>query len=279
MPTMNTFRAPFAATAFLAAMLLPIASPAADTVKLTATGSSTVGPLVSELARRYTHQHPGVRIDVQLGGSSRGVADARRGMVAMGMASRALKPEEKDLTATTIAHDGVTVIVHASNPIGEIPPDRLKAIYQGKVHDWGAVGGQKGRPLVVVNKAAGRSTLELMAEFLGVEPGAMVGDIIIGDNQQGIKTVAGNPDAVGYVSIGAAEAAIKSGTPIRVLKMNGIEATMANVANGTFPISRPLNVVTRGAPTGEVARFLAFARSPAQDDITTGLYFVPQHVQ
>ena len=85
--------------------------------KLTLTGSSTVAPLAGELAKRYESLHPGVRIDVQTGGSSRGIADARRGTADIGMASRALKPGEEDLAAHTIALDGITVIVHKDNPV------------------------------------------------------------------------------------------------------------------------------------------------------------------
>lgn len=258
-----------------AALLSPAI--ADDKKKLLATGSSTVAPLVGALAKRYESQHPNVRIDVQTGGSSRGVADATRGVVDFGMASRALKPAEAGLHVTTIAHDGVTVILHKSNPITEISADDLRAIYRGEIKDWGKLGGKAGEEVVVVNKAAGRSTLELFAHYLGVKEGSMYADIIIGDNQQGIKTVGGNPNAIGYVSIGAAREAAASGTPIKVLPIDGVEATMDAVANGTFPISRPLNVVTQEEPEGEVAAFLKFARDPAQNDIVNSLSYVPLH--
>lgn len=250
-----------------------------DKTKLLATGSSTVAPLVAALAKRYESQHPNVRIDVQTGGSSRGVADATRGVVDFGMASRALKASESALHVTTIANDGVTVILHKSNPVKEISGDDLRAIYRGDIKDWGKLGGKAGEEIVVVNKAAGRSTLELFAHYLGVKEGSMYADIIIGDNQQGIKTVGGNPNAVGYVSIGAAREAAASGTPIKVLPIDGIEATLEAVANGTFPISRPLNVVTKEEPAGEVAAFLKFARDPAQNDIVNSLSYVPLHEQ
>ncbi|MEB3354066.1 MAG: substrate-binding domain-containing protein [Cyanobacteriota bacterium] len=78
---------------------------AASGTKLSLSGSSTVAPLAAEIAKRYEASHPGTRVDVQTGGSSRGIADARSGMAQIGLVSRALKPEEADLQATTIAID------------------------------------------------------------------------------------------------------------------------------------------------------------------------------
>ncbi|HEY6043449.1 MAG TPA: substrate-binding domain-containing protein, partial [Nitrosospira sp.] len=87
----------------------PIGSAASP--KLMLTGASTIAPLASEIARRFELQHPGTRIDVQSGGSSRGINDVRNGAAAIGMVSRGLKPEEKDLHAHTIAWDGVGVVL------------------------------------------------------------------------------------------------------------------------------------------------------------------------
>ena len=84
--------------------------------KLVLTGASTIAPLAAEIARRFESQHPGTRIDVQTGGSSRGINDTRNGTAEIGMVSRALKPAEQDLQAHTIALDGVGLILHASNP-------------------------------------------------------------------------------------------------------------------------------------------------------------------
>ena len=65
--------------------------------KLTVTGSSTIAPIVAEIAKRFEAKHPGVRVDVQTGGSSRGVQDVASGLADIGMASRELKPEEEEI--------------------------------------------------------------------------------------------------------------------------------------------------------------------------------------
>lgn len=251
---------------------LPLHALAAD--RLVLTGSSTVAPLALEIAKRFEQRKPGVRVDVQSGGSSRGASDARKGLAQIGMVSRALNSDETDLTAHTIARDGVALIVHKSNPVRLLADAQVKAIYTGQLADWQAVGGPKGT-ITVVNKAEGRSTLELFLHYYRLKAVEVRAHVVIGENQQGIKTVAGNPLAIGYVSIGTAESEAALGTPIRLLAMNGVEASTATVRDGRFPLSRPLNLVTAGTPTPLALEFIAFARSAAVHDLVKDAFFVP----
>lgn len=245
---------------------------AAETIVLT--GSSTVAPLAAEIGKRFEEKDPGVRVDVQTGGSSRGIADARSGIAHIGMVSRELKSQEQDLTAFTIARDGVSLILNKANAVEKLSPQQIIDIYTGKIRDWRDVGGKPGA-ITVVNKAEGRSTLELFLTYFKLKASDIKAHVVIGDNQQGIKTVAGNPNAIGYVSVGTAEFEASQGTPVKLLAMNGVAATMENVRNGTFPLARPLNLVTKSAPAGVTATFIDFARSPTVHDIIKEQFFVP----
>lgn len=242
--------------------------------KLVKTSSSTVAPLAAEIAKRYEAEHSEVRIDVQTGGSSRGIADARQGVADMGMVSRTLKDNEKDLQAFTIAKDGISVILNRDNPVQSLNALQIVDIYTDKITNWKQVGGPDA-PITVVNKAEGRSTLELFADHFKLETKDIKADVVIGDNEQGIKTVAGNPNAIGYVSIGSGEYAATHKTPIKLLPVEGVAASIANVSNGTFPISRPLNLVTNKPPTGLTKDFIDFSRSKGVQDIIQEQYFVP----
>lgn len=242
--------------------------------KLVLTGSSTIAPLAAEIGKRFEKQNPDVRIDVQTGGSSRGVSDARSGLANIGMASRALKTEENDLKSFTIALDGVGLILHKDNPVKTLTDQQVIDIYTGKITNWKDVGG-KDAPVTVVNKAEGRSTLELFLHHYKLKNSDIKPQVVIGDNQQGIKTVAGNPGAIGYVSVGTAEFEAGNGAPIKLLPMDGVAATVENVRNGSFPLSRPLNLVTKTAPQGLAKRFIDFAGSKAVYDIVEAQYFVP----
>jgi phosphate transport system substrate-binding protein len=242
--------------------------------RLALSGSSTIAPLVSEIAKRFEAKHPGVRIDVQTGGSSRGVADVRRGSVNVGMVSRTLAPGEEGLTAHTIAMDGVAVIVHATNPVAELSGQQIVDIYTGRVTNWSAVGGNAA-PITVVNKADGRSTLELFASHFKLERPAIKAHVVIGENLHGVRTVVGDPNAIGYVSIGTAEFERSNRVPIKLLPLGGVPATMGNVRAGRFPLSRPLNLVTLGQRSALVDAFIAMASSTEVNDLVEAQFFVP----
>ena len=245
-----------------------------ESEKLTLTGSSTVAPLASEIAKKFEAEHPGVRIDVQTGGSSRGLADAAQGLADIGMISRALKEDETNFQSFAIANDGIGIILQSSNPVENLSDEQVVDIYTGEIDNWQQVGGIDA-PITVVNKAEGRSTLELFLDHFQLENSQIQADAIIGDNQQGIKTVAGNKNAIGYVSIGAAERDISAGVPLKLLPVGGVEASTSTVQNGSFPLSRPLNLVTTQAPAGLTKEFIEFAQSEKVNDLVEAQNFVP----
>jgi len=259
------------AAVILTCAMSPIAA-AADK-KLVVTGASTVAPVLGEIAKRYESLHPDVRIDVQTGGSARGLADARSGLADIGMVSRALKENEKDLTPFTIGYDGVAIILHADNPVAELTRQQIVDIYVGKINNWSELGGAD-EEIVVINKAEGRSTLELFLEYFGLKSTDVQADIVAGDNEQDIKAVAGNPFSIGYMSIGNAEYDIKAGVPIRLLPLEGVPATRETVLDGSFPLRRELNLVVPTAPEGLILDFITYARSAAVRDILESFYYV-----
>jgi phosphate transport system substrate-binding protein len=260
----------------LASLIVGLApvGPAISGERLVLTGSSTVAPLAEEIGKRFESLHPGARVDVQTGGSSRGVHDAREGLADIGMVSRALKGSEQDLHAYTIAYDGIAMILHKSNPVKTLTTQQIVDIYTGKIRDWSEVGPGKGT-IVVENKAEGRSTLELFLEHFKLNARDIRADMIVGDNSQAVKVVAGNPMAVGYVSVGAAVYEASNGTPIKPLPMDGVQPTVEAVAARKFPIMRELNLVLKRPPTGLVMEFLTFAQSEKVNDLISDLFFVP----
>lgn len=259
--------------AVLACLVTASQATYAGSQRLTLTGSSTVAPLALEIGKRFEQQNPGVRVDVQTGGSTRGVLDARSGVADIGMASRALKATEQDLTAHLIGMDGISIILHRQNPVKNLTDAQIIAIFTGKIRNWQEVGGED-RSITVVNKAEGHSTLELFLHHFRLKNSQIKAHVIIGDNQQGIKTVAGNPNAIGYVSIGTAEYEEAEGTPIKRLPMGGVAPTTEQVRLGVFPLSRPLNLITKGEVVPLAQRFIDFAQSKAVRDLVEEQFFV-----
>ncbi|XZN99666.1 MAG: phosphate ABC transporter substrate-binding protein [Microcoleus sp.] len=242
--------------------------------KLIITGASTIAPLVSELGKRFEKQHPGTRIDVHTGGSARGLTDARQGLSDIGMVSEALTPEEqKGMQVFLIGRDGISIIVHADNALDKIVKNQVVAVYTGKINNWKDLGG-KDAPITIVHKAEGRSTLTLFLDYFGID-NKVKADIVIGDDQQGVKTVAGNPNSIGYVSIGSTEQSIKQGVKVKLLTLDGVKATSATVADKSFPLLRPLNLVTKGQPTELTKQFIDFAQAKENYDLVRKENFVP----
>ncbi len=254
--------------------LLVSCTPSNTTETLVLTGSSTVAPLASELGQRYESQQSDIQVDVQTGGSSRGIADARSGVADIGMASRDLTADEQDLTAHIIARDGITVILHEANPITSLTDAEIADIYTGEIDNWQEVGGEDAS-IVVVNKADGRATLDVFLDYFDLDSGEIDADIVIGDNTQGLKTVAGNPQAIGYISIGTAQAGVEQGEPIRLLPIQGVAASAENVANGTFPLARSLSLITSDNPSDAAQAFIDFAQSDAVHDLIEAQNVVP----
>jgi phosphate transport system substrate-binding protein len=237
--------------------------------RLTLTGSSTVAPLAAEIARRFESRHPQVRVDVQTGGSSRGIRDAREGTADIGMASRGLEAAEQNgLLAHAIARDEIAVILHATNPVETLSDEQIKAIYLGEISRWSEIGGRDA-PITVVNKASGRATLEVFVKHYGLDEKMIDADIVIGENEQGVKTVAGNPDAIGYVSVGSARYNAGEGVPIQILDRSGTGDEAADA------IVRPLNLVTRSEVDALAQSFIDYSQSSEVHDLVRGLYFEP----
>ncbi len=248
-------------------------SPGAAGRTLVITGSSTIAPLVAGIAQQYEREHPGVRIDVQSGGSSRGIADVLGGLADIGMVSRALEGGEQALHPYPIARDGVGIILNARNPVSALSDAQVVGIYRGEIESWAALGGRDA-PIVVVHKAEGRATLEVFLAHFGLDNREVQADVIVGENEQAIKTVAGSPEAIGYVSIGAAAVDIEHGVPIRLLEVGGVVATLANIRSGAYPIARPLNLVTRDPAQGLARAFIDYVRSPAATAVFGAQSFV-----
>ena len=212
---------------------------------------------------------------MQTGGSSRGVNDTRNGSNDVGMVSRPLKDDEKDLHAFAVATDGVSIILHKNNPVASIDfAPRWSRFTPGK-SPTGIMSAVTTRPSPWSTRPRVDPTLELFLHYFKLKNSDIKADVVIGDNEQGIKTVAGNPNAIGYVSIGTAEYDIEHGQPIKLLPIGGVPATSANVANGKFPLSRPLNLVTKAPPQGLVKEFIEFAQSPRVHDLVREQSFVP----
>jgi phosphate transport system substrate-binding protein len=240
---------------------------------LVLTGSPGMTPLLREIGKRFEESHPDVHVDVQARGSTTGATDARQGLADIGMVARTLKPDESMLHATPIARDGVCFLVHRTNPVAALRDDQIASMYTRGVSNWTQVGGPD-QPIVLVHLAEGQPLLELFLDHFKLKSAQVRADAIVQNSDQGIQAVADRPGAIGYVSCSHVKG-VGENVPIRTLPAGGIMPTTEHVRDGTYPLSRPLNLVTRDEPKGLAKEFIDFARSNAAVDLIEKYHYVP----
>lgn len=258
-------------------MLIFLCSGAHASDKLTLTGSSTLAPLMADIAELFEAQNSDCRIDIQTGGSSRGIADAHRGLAHLGMSSRSLyEKENKGVTIYTIAMDGVSFIVNKNNKVRELSSKDAKDILTGKIKNWKELGGDD-HEIAFINRAKGRSEYDLVTKFLKVDPKEIKADAVAGENQQCIKIISNNKYAISYISIGTALYESLRGTPIALTTLDKVAPTTQNLKEGKLPIRRPLILISKEQPNEHIKKFLDFALSKEVQHLVTEQSFVSIH--
>ncbi len=233
-----------------------------------------MAPLIEEIAERFQHAHPNVRITVEKGGSARGVQDAREGVADIGMASRALTEAEGDVVGLAIARDGICLLLHRDNPVPALTDTQIAAIYTGATSNWKEVGGTDAA-IQVITRTEGHSEFELFLNYFKISRDALKAHSSVGDNLEGIQAVSSNREAIVFMSVGESERAAKSGVPIRLLPTAGVSASSQSIRTGSYPLTRPLTLVTKTAPVGVAGEFVSFCLSHQIADLIRRNGFVP----
>ncbi len=104
--------------------------------KIVVAGSSSVSPVMEKLKEAYLAVNTNADIEIQTSDSTTGVTSTQEGICDIGMASRDLKDTETGVTATTIAQDGIAVIVNNENPVENLTSDQVKSIFTGETTVW-----------------------------------------------------------------------------------------------------------------------------------------------
>jgi phosphate transport system substrate-binding protein len=236
------------------------AAKSAPAGKLVITGSSTMAPLVTEIARRFEARYPGMKVEVRAGGSGKGISDLREGTSTISMASRALLDSEKDLFGFPIARDGVALIVHRDNPIKSLSEPQVRDVLTGKISNWQTVGGRNAA-VMLIWRGKGQGSAEFVAEHFNLSHADVRAQATIADNEALVRELESRPDAVASFSVGEAERRMQAGARIKMLAFGGIAPSGKTIRNSSYALSRPLTLVTRHIPEGAEKRFIEFALS------------------
>jgi len=217
-------------------------------------GSTSIQPFADKWAEVFMEKRPGLGINVQGGGSSAGIQACKSGACQIGMSSRELKKDEKDLTEIVIARDGLAIIVHPSNPVRGATLAQVKQIFSGDLTNWKFLGGPD-KAITVVTREEGSGTRGAFQELVMGKIRIFRGAITEDSNGTVREIVAHDPHSVGFISLGLVN------EQVRALALDGVEGSEASIVAGRYKLVRPFLFLTKGEPTGSAKEFIDFVLS------------------
>ena len=202
-------------------------------------GSTSMEKVVGILSEQFMEDNGDVTVTYDATGSGTGIEAVANGTCDIGLASRGLKDveTEKGLVATTVALDGIAIIVNAECPVEDLTVEQIADIFTGKVTSWEDFGG-KG-DIACIGREAGSGTRDGFESITGTKDTCVLAQELTSTGAV-IAAVKSSPNAIGYASLSAVEG--QEG--IRVLTVNGVACTEETVLDGSYVVQRPFNLVT-----------------------------------
>jgi len=262
-PAMQTTAAVSTAAAPAATPAVPVSTGQKQTIKIS--GSTTVLPIVQKAADQYMATHPGADIQISGGGSGVGIQAIGAKTVDIGMSSREVTSAEKakypSFVITTVAQDGIAVVVNPANEIKYITLDQIRDIFLGKMTKWSEISGANvpgtNNQIVVIGRDSASGTRSYFDETLLAKKTPTAKMLEKNSNGAVLQTVAQTPGSIGYVSIGFVSNDVKP-LPIWYNADKIVAPSLANVKTKTYPVSRDLYVITNGNPSGLAGDFITY---------------------
>ena len=236
-------------------------------------GSTSMEKVIGALSEQFMADNPGVTVTYDATGSGTGIEAASNGTCDIGLSSRALKDEEKanGLTGTTLALDGIAVIVNAGSTVEDLTVDQIYDIFTGAASDWSAVGGNAGE-IACIGREAGSGTRDGFESITGTKDACKLAQELTSTGAV-IEAVKNNPNAIGYASLSSVEGQ----TGIKAVTVEGVACSEATVLDGSYVIQRPFVLVTKdGAALSDAAQaWFDFATSSAANELIKAAGAVP----
>ena len=202
-------------------------------------GSTSMEKVVGILSEQFMEDNGDVTVTYDATGSGTGIEAVANGTCDIGLASRVLKDveTEKGLVATTVALDGIAIIVNAECPVEDLTVEQIADIFTGKVTSWEDFGG-KG-DIACIGREAGSGTRDGFESITGTKDTCVLAQELTSTGAV-IAAVKSSPNAIGYASLSA----VAGQEGIRVLTVNGVACTEETVQDGSYVVQRPFNLVT-----------------------------------
>ena len=236
-------------------------------------GSTSMEKVIGALSEQFMADNSGVSVTYDPTGSGAGIEAASNGSADIGLASRALKDEEKagGLTETVVALDGIAVIVNAGSKVEDLSVEQIAKIFTGENTDWSEVGGEAGK-ISCIGREASSGTRDGFESITGTKDACKL-DQELTSTGGVIEAVAGNPNAIGYASLSAVEGK----NTVKAVTVGGVACTEETVLNGSYAIQRPFVLVTKTGETLSPAAqaFFDYATSSTASQLIKAAGAVP----
>ena len=236
-------------------------------------GSTSMEKVIGALSEQFMADNSGVSITYDPTGSGAGIEAASNGSADIGLASRALKDEEKagGLTETVVALDGIAVIVNADSKVEDLSVEQIAKIFTGEITDWSEVGGEAGK-ISCIGREAGSGTRDGFESITGTKDACKL-DQELTSTGGVIEAVAGNANAIGYASLSAVEGK----DTVKAVTVGGVACTEETVLDGSYAIQRPFVLVTKTDASLSTAAqaFFDYTTSTAANDLIKAAGAVP----
>ena len=234
-------------------------------------GSTSMEKVIGSLSEAFMGQNGEVKVTYDPTGSGTGIQAVVDGTTDIGLSSRALKEEEKakGLQETTVALDGIAIIVNKDNPVEDLTLEQIAGLATGEIANWSEVGGSDAA-VVMEGREAGSGTRDGFESIVGVSDACSYANESTSTGAV-IANVAANPNAIGYASLSAVDDTVKA------ITVEGVAASEETVLDGSYKIQRPFIFVTKqGAALSAAAQaFFDFATSADANEIIAGAGAVP----
>lgn len=261
------------AAATLALTQQPVSAAQRGGGRLVIKGSDTLLPIAQPWAQAFSRQKPGADVSVTGGGSSTGITALINGTCDIANSSRKIRPGEIRnaksrnviIREFPVARDGLTIVVHPSNPVKSLSVDQVAAIYTGRVNNWSELGGPNLR-IVTNGRDTSSGTYGFFQEDVLRNAKYRADMISTPSNNAIANNVANDRGGIGYIGVAYATEFVKAGkvkeVPISFTRGGAaLLPTEENVKSGKYPISRYLYNYVAGTPRGLAADYLRFIRS------------------
>ena len=162
-------------------------------------GSTSMKNVIAALTEGFAEVEPDVTVSYDPTGSGAGITGATDQTLDIGLSSRALKADETGVTGTTIALDGIAIIVNKDSKVEDLTVDQLKQMFTGEITNWSEVGGDDGE-IVLIGREAGSGTRDGFESIVDVKDSCKYAQELTATGAV-ISAVEANPLAIGYASL------------------------------------------------------------------------------